>query len=146
MIESLILIQVAKIPSSWAIAFINTFGIPRKQMHKLPNKIKKGNMEQQPGSCKSSWTTTFCILMIAIAGLTVQFAEPALSILTTTTIPIFNKNEVPNNWLDLVKNPREPATDEHFDLAKTWLKFDPNMHLPQDRSINRKSQPRESLP
>ncbi len=83
-------------------------------------------MKQQPGSCKSSLTTTFCILTVAIAGLTVQFAEPASSILPTTTIPIFNKNEVPDNWLDLVKNPREPAMDGHFDLAKMWLVFNPN--------------------
>ncbi len=34
-----------------------------------------------------------------------------------------------------MKYPRESVTDEHFDLAKTWLEFDPNTHLSQDRFI-----------
>ncbi len=49
-IECLLLIQVSKMPFSWAVVYINAFGIPQKKMHKPPNKIKLGNTEQQPGS------------------------------------------------------------------------------------------------
>ncbi len=39
-IEYILSIQVAKMPSSWALAFINAFRIPRKRPHKLLDKLK----------------------------------------------------------------------------------------------------------
>ena len=38
-----------------------------------------------------------------------------------TTVPFMNKNQLPPNWADLVENSCELATEEKFDLAKTWL-------------------------
>ncbi len=42
-IECLLSIQVAERPSSWALAFINAFEIPRKKIHKPQDKIKPGD-------------------------------------------------------------------------------------------------------
>ncbi len=38
-----------------------------------------------------------------------------------TTIPFMEKSEVPPNWADLVERSQEHVTDEHYELAKTWL-------------------------
>ena len=37
------------------------------------------------------------------------------------------KNEVPHNWAQLVKNSTEKPTKEHYELAKTWLFPDPEL-------------------
>jgi hypothetical protein len=42
-----------------------------------------------------------------------------------TTVLFMEKSEVPPNWADLVEKSREKVTDEHYDLAKTWLFSDP---------------------
>jgi hypothetical protein len=38
-----------------------------------------------------------------------------------TTVSFMEKSKVPPNWADLVKKSCEKVTDEHYDLAKTWL-------------------------
>jgi hypothetical protein len=38
-----------------------------------------------------------------------------------TTVPYMEKNEVPPHWSHLVEKSREKVTEEHYDLAKTWL-------------------------
>jgi hypothetical protein len=42
-----------------------------------------------------------------------------------STVLFMQKSEVPPNWADLVKKSGEKVTDEHYDLAKTWLFLDP---------------------
>ncbi len=42
-----------------------------------------------------------------------------------TTVSFIQKSKVPPNWANLVKKSREKVTDEHYDLAKTWLFPDP---------------------
>jgi hypothetical protein len=41
------------------------------------------------------------------------------------TVPFMEKYEVPPNWAQLVKNSTEKVTEEHYELAKTWLFPDP---------------------
>ncbi len=38
-----------------------------------------------------------------------------------TTVPFMEKNEVPPHWAKLIENLREKVTEEHYELAKTWL-------------------------
>jgi hypothetical protein len=38
-----------------------------------------------------------------------------------TTVPFMEKNEVPPHWAWLVKKLCEKVTEEHYELAKTWL-------------------------
>jgi hypothetical protein len=38
-----------------------------------------------------------------------------------TTVPFMEKSKVPPNWADLVEKSCEKVTDEHYELAKTWL-------------------------
>ena len=40
-----------------------------------------------------------------------------------TTVSFMNKNQLPPNWAELVKDSRELVTDERFNLAETWLFF-----------------------
>ncbi len=42
-----------------------------------------------------------------------------------TTVPLMEKNKVPLNWAQLVKNSTEKDTKEHYELAKMWLFPDP---------------------
>jgi hypothetical protein len=35
------------------------------------------------------------------------------------------KNEVPPHWAQLIKKSQEKVTEEHYELAKTWLFPDP---------------------
>jgi hypothetical protein len=53
-----------------------------------------------------------------------------------TTVSFMQKSEVPPNWANLVEKSRKKVTDEHYDLAKTWLFPDPepgniNISLPE---------------
>jgi hypothetical protein len=38
-----------------------------------------------------------------------------------TTVPFIEKNEEPPHWSHLVETSPEKVTEEHYDLAKTWL-------------------------
>jgi hypothetical protein len=38
-----------------------------------------------------------------------------------TTVPFMEKNEVPPHWAKLIENLCEKVTEEHYQLAKTWL-------------------------
>ncbi len=38
-----------------------------------------------------------------------------------TTVPFMEKSKIPPNWADLVEKSCEKVTDEHYELAKTWL-------------------------
>jgi hypothetical protein len=38
-----------------------------------------------------------------------------------TTVPFMEKNEVPPHWAKLIENLHEKVTEEHFELAKTWI-------------------------
>jgi hypothetical protein len=42
-----------------------------------------------------------------------------------TTVPFMEKNKVSPNWAQLVKNSTVKVTEEHYELAKTWLFLDP---------------------
>jgi hypothetical protein len=42
-----------------------------------------------------------------------------------TMVPFMEKNKVPPNWAQLVENSIEEVTEEHYELAKTWLFPDP---------------------
>jgi len=44
-----------------------------------------------------------------------------------TTVPFMEKNEVPPHWAKLIENSREKVTEEHYELAKTWLFPDPEL-------------------
>ncbi len=37
------------------------------------------------------------------------------------TVPFMEKNEVPPHWAKLIENSRKKVTEEHYELAKTWL-------------------------
>ncbi len=37
------------------------------------------------------------------------------------TVPFMEKNEVPPHWAKLIENSHEKVTEEHYELAKTWL-------------------------
>ncbi len=53
------------------------------------------------------------------------------------------KSKVPPNWADLVKKSHEKVTNEHYDLAKTWLFLDPepgDISMPK-RNSNASSDP-----
>ena len=54
-----------------------------------------------------------------------------------TTVPFMEKNEVPPHWSKLVENSREKVTEEHYELAKTWLFPDPE---PGDISMPERNQ------
>ncbi len=43
------------------------------------------------------------------------------------TVPFMEKNKVPPNWAQLVKNSTEKITKEHYELAKMWLFPDPEL-------------------
>ncbi len=47
------------------------------------------------------------------------------------------KNEVPPHWAQLIKKSREKITEEHYELAKTWLFPDPK---PGDISLPEQNQ------
>jgi hypothetical protein len=65
-----------------------------------------------------------------------------------TTVPFMEKNEVPLHWAKLVENSCEKVTEEHYELAKTWLFPDAepgdismpeqnqNVSLPDRKTIN----------
>ncbi len=60
-----------------------------------------------------------------------------------TTVSFMQKSEVPPNWADLVKKSREKVTDEHYDLAKTWLFLDPepgDISMPERNSTESSNQ------
>ncbi len=54
-----------------------------------------------------------------------------------TTVPFMEKNEVPPHWAQLIKTSCEKVTEEHFELAKTWLFPDPK---PGDISLPERNQ------
>jgi hypothetical protein len=54
-----------------------------------------------------------------------------------TTVPFMEKNEVPPHWAKLIENSREKVTEEHYELAKTWLFPDPE---PGDISMPERNQ------
>ncbi len=43
-----------------------------------------------------------------------------------TTVPFMEKNEVQPNWAQLIEKSCEKVTEEHYELAKTWLFPDPD--------------------
>ncbi len=50
------------------------------------------------------------------------------------SVPFMEKNEVPPHWAQLAKKLREKVTEEHYELAKTWLFSDAepgDMFLPE---------------
>ncbi len=60
-----------------------------------------------------------------------------------TTVSFLQKSEVPPNWADLVKKSREKVTNEHYDLAKTWLFLDPeqgDISMPERNSTESSNQ------
>ena len=54
-----------------------------------------------------------------------------------TTVPFMEKNEVPPHWSKLIENSGEKVTEEHYELAKTWLFPDPE---PGDISMPERNQ------
>jgi len=54
-----------------------------------------------------------------------------------TTVPFMEKNEVPPHWSKLIENSSEKVTEEHYELAKTWLFPDPE---PGDISMPERNQ------
>jgi hypothetical protein len=51
-----------------------------------------------------------------------------------TTVPFMEKIEVPTDWAQLIEKSCEKVTEEHYELAKTWLFPDPkpgNISLPE---------------
>jgi hypothetical protein len=56
-----------------------------------------------------------------------------------TTVPFMEKNEVPPNWAQLVKNATEKVTNQHYELAKMWLFPDPvlgDISMPKQNPAN----------
>jgi hypothetical protein len=54
-----------------------------------------------------------------------------------TTVSFMEKSKLPPNWANLVEKSCEKDTNEHYDLAKTWLFPDPkpgNISMPQKNS------------
>jgi hypothetical protein len=56
---------------------------------------------------------------------------------TFSTVPFMREGTVPSHWAELVRNSSEVATDESFDIAKTWFEgeFDPMDVAPNDISL-----------
>ncbi len=56
-----------------------------------------------------------------------------------TMVPFMEKNKVPPNWAQLVENSTEKVTEEHYELAKTWLFPDPepgDVSMPEQNPAN----------
>ncbi len=56
-----------------------------------------------------------------------------------TTVLFMEKNEVPPHWAKLIENLREKVTEEHYELAKTWLFPDPepgDISMPEQNQNN----------
>jgi hypothetical protein len=54
--------------------------------------------------------------------------------------PLTEKNEVPPTWAQLVENSTGKVTDEHYELAKTWLFPDPgpgDISMPERNPVNK---------
>ena len=53
---------------------------------------------------------------------------------TFSTVPFMREGTIPPNWAELVRNSTEIATDENFDIAKTWFEgsVDPSEISPSD--------------
>jgi hypothetical protein len=65
-----------------------------------------------------------------------------------TTVPFMEKNEVPPHWSKLIENSREKVTEEHYELAKTWLFPDPELgdiSMPE-RNQKVSNNPNETFP
>ncbi len=60
-----------------------------------------------------------------------------------TTVSFMQKSKVPPNWANLVEKSRDKVTDEHYDLAKTWLFPDPE---PGDISMPKRNSTASSDP
>jgi hypothetical protein len=60
-----------------------------------------------------------------------------------TTVPFMEKNEVPPHWAQSIKKSHEKVTEEHYELAKTWLFSDSkpgNISLPeQNQNVSNNS-------
>ena len=53
---------------------------------------------------------------------------------TFSAVPFMWEGTIPPNWAELVRNSTETATDENFDIAKTWFEssVDPSEISPSD--------------
>ena len=52
-----------------------------------------------------------------------------------TTVPHLRKGTVPKNWADLVENTREKATEEFYDLSKTWFEPVPDPSASDNEAV-----------